>query len=883
MADQGAKADLLWTSDLMLGLLGPVRLVSSAGDDVTPKARKTRALLALIALSRTPISRSRLSDLLWGDRGEEQAKASLRQALYELRSLSAAGYMVADRQAIGGGGKKLPTDLSHLQRLIDDNKAGELADALDDVECPPLAGLDDVTPELDEWLRDERARICASLVNGALGVAERSLQVGDIASARRIADQLERLDPLDERVAQLGIVADIAGGDRAAAMRRHGRLSGRLDQELGIRPAAETEALLDKAKVAPTVPPASVAAKKEAGRPRRRFLPLLIIVAVVAAAVAIFAFMRSGPVAATPMVAVLPFDDLGQRNEDYFASGVSDEILNLLGRQGRIKVLGRASSAQLGGPTDALATARKLGVTYLLDGSVRTADSRVLVIARLTRVSDGSQVWSERYERRVGDIFAVQGDIASAVAARVARSFAGIRPQETLPEVYDRYRAARQLIRERREPTLKEADRLLREAIARDPRYAPAYAELAELIMLESDHPTSYGSIPYAQARAMAEPFARKAVELDPNLGDGYAALGFLSLNLDANSEPYLRKAVQLSPQRPEFHRWHGQTLAALGRYDDSIAEFKRAVEIDPLWGLNYDHLIGALFLMGRDAEARQYVRRFSDLSTDQRAKLLLLQSLQKIEQNIAGQLKTTRALQRAYPEERQMRVNLASALSVLGDNREAAKLVGYDQVGTAALTSNWPALAAAVEAMGADYWDQYGFWNTAALLIESGHSDTIVKLYDIAQPLIASGHLPSGAVAQAETIIALRRAGRGAEAERLLAQLRREKAKLPNVGLLGDEKQFGAAAIAALTGDRETALRLLDQWSKQKPLRMASAPAMALRHDPVFGSLASDPRFPVIEDRIRIAINAERQKAGLAPLSRDAWIGDAKTFLTKN
>jgi tetratricopeptide (TPR) repeat protein len=104
--------------------------------------------------------------------------------------------------------------------------------------------------------------------------------------------------------------------------------------------------------------------------------------------------------------------------------------------------------------------------------------------------------------------------------------------------------------------------------------------------MLESDHPTSYGSIPYAQARAMAEPFARKAVELDPNLGDGYAALGFLSLNLDANSEPYLRKAVQLSPQRPEFHRWHGQTLAALGRYDDSIAEVKRAVEIDRLWGL---------------------------------------------------------------------------------------------------------------------------------------------------------------------------------------------------------------------------------------------------------------------------------------------------------
>lgn len=883
MADQGPNADLLWTSDVTLGLFGPVRLVSSAGDDLTPKARKTRALLALLALSRTPLSRARLSDLLWGDRGEEQAKASLRQALYELRSLSAAGYMVADRQAVSAGTKKLATDVTAIQELIESNQAEQLADALDDVECPPLAGLDDITPELDEWLRDERPRICAALVNGALGVAERSLQLGDIASARRIADQLERLDPLDERIAQLGIVADIAGGDRAAAMRRHGRLSGRLDQELGIRPAAETQALLDKAKVAPSPARPSVAPQSEKASPRRRLLPILIVFAILAAIAALFLFTRSGPVVATPTVAVLPFDDLGQKDEDYFASGVSDEILNLLGRQQRVKVLGRASSAQLGAPADSLMTARKLGVTYLLDGSVRTAADRVLVIARLTRVSDGAQVWSERYERKVGDIFAVQGDIASAVASRVAQSFAGIRPQETTPEVYDRYLAARQLIRERREPTLREADRLLREAIARDPRYAPAYAELAELIMLESDHPTSYGVIPFGQARAMAEPFARKAVELDPNLGDGYAALGFLSLNLGANAEPYLRKAVQLSPQRPEFHRWHAQTLQALNRYDDAIAEFKRAVEIDPLWGLNYDHLIGALYLVGREAEARAYVKRFFGLSTDQRAKLLLLQSLQKIDQDVAAQLKTTTKLQRAYPDERQMRLNLASALSLLGENHAAARLVGYDRLGVAALTSNWPALAQATEAMGAQYWDQYGFWNTASLLIDTGHSDTIVKLYDAARPLVAAGQMSADAVAQPETIIALRKAGRRAEADRLLAQLRAQKARLPSGGVLGDEKHFSVAVIAALTGDRETAIRGLDQASRQKPFRMASIPAMALRYDPVFGWLSNDPRFAAIEDRIRVAINAERIKAGLPPLSRESWIGDPKTLLTKN
>src|SRR5438270_5599005 len=210
MADQGQTSDLLWTSEARLTLLGPVRLGNSAGDDLTPKARKTRALLALVALSKAPVSRSRLADLLWGDRGEEQAKASLRQALYELRWLASGGYVVADRQSVGPGSKALPSDLARIQRLIDSKQADELADALEDASCPPLADLDDITPELDEWLRDERPRLCAQIVNGAATIAEAAIAAGEFAPARRIADQLERIDPLDERSVRMGIRADIA-------------------------------------------------------------------------------------------------------------------------------------------------------------------------------------------------------------------------------------------------------------------------------------------------------------------------------------------------------------------------------------------------------------------------------------------------------------------------------------------------------------------------------------------------------------------------------------------------------------------------------------------------------------------------------------------------
>lgn len=229
------------------------------------------------------------------------------------------------------------------------------------------------------------------------------------------------------------------------------------------------------------------------------------------------------------------------------------------------------------------------------------------------------------------------------------------------------------------------------------------------------------------------------------------------------------------------------------------------------------------------------------------------------------------------------MRLNLASALSLVGDNRAAAKFVGYDRVGIAALTSNWPALAQAAESMGPQYWDQYDFWNTPALLIQTGHSDTIANLYDMAKPLIASGRISLDKVARPETIIALRNVGRRAEADRLFAQFRKFNGALPKGGILGDEKRFGSGIIAALTGDRETAIRVLDQWSRRRPFRITPIPAMALRHDPIFGSLASDPRFAAIEDRVWLAVNAERAKAGLPPVSHEAWIGDAKALLTKN
>jgi hypothetical protein len=228
------------------------------------------------------------------------------------------------------------------------------------------------------------------------------------------------------------------------------------------------------------------------------------------------------------------------------------------------------------------------------------------------------------------------------------------------------------------------------------------------------------------------------------------------------------------------------------------------------------------------------------------------------------------------------MRLNLASVQSVLGENRSAARLMGHDRLGTAALTGNFAELAQLADAMGPQFWSQAEFWNVASLLVASGHSETLVNLYDASNPASLK-RADFDKIALPETIIALRQAGRRPEAERLLQVYRQHQQRLPTKGLLGEEKQFGAAVIASLSGDREAALRLLDQGSRREPFQLAHIPAMALRYDPMFAWLSRDPRFLGIEDRLRAAINSQRLKAGLPALGRDAWVGDPKTLLTKN
>ena len=879
MADQGSSRQDIWASEAALSLLGPLRLLNKTGEDLTPKARKTRAALAIVALSKGPVSRARLTDLLWGDRGEDQAKASLRQSLYELKELSTAGLLSTTREAVVVGPKRFWTDVGELDATVD---YSAFANACDGLQWPLLNDLDDITPELDDWLRDERARVSAHIVRKGTEAAEAALVAGDASVAPRIVDALERVDPLDERAVQVGVRADLASGDRSGAHRRIERLEKRLQDEFDLKPGPETRALLAEAtSTKANISDPVVSPETAAVRPKRRWLfPALLALALVIAAG--LYFLRSTPADASPSVAILPFEQAGDRTQGYFATGVSDEILNLLSNEQRIRVLGRVSAEEIADRPNSLKIARDLGITHLLDGSVRTAGDRVLVIVNLTRVSDGAQMWSERYERRLGDIFAVQGDIAKTVASRLSRSFDRPVHQSTSPEVYDRYLAARQLVRERRELTLEEADRLLRQAIQLDPRYAPAYAELAQVLMLRSDHPTSYGRLPIDQARAEAQKLARKAIELDPNLGDAYAAMGFIYLQ-DKRSEPFYRKAAELSPQRADYHRWLATSLSQRSAFNESLAEYRRAVEIDPLWYINNEHYAAALILVGQYDEARRVARRFLQLSTDDRAKLLLLRGMANNESRPFDNYRYSKLLYDRLPDERNNRFNYASGLGGLGENRKAAAIMSHEPFSNGLLRADWAELARVSAAMGHHYWDRSNLWASATLLAGSGNGHVLVRLYDQSKSLMRSGEVDVDLVAVPGTILALRNAGRPQEAAQLLSRFAANTAKFPDKGLGGTIKQVNLAQIAALSGRNNEALNRLDRLSSDAPLVLVPIPAMSLLNNPFYQHLRSDARLIRADERLRTALNIERQKAQLPPISRAAWLSDPKTLLTKN
>ena len=323
-------------------------------------------------------------------------------------------------------------------------------------------------------------------------------------------------------------------------------------------------------------------------------------------------------------VAVLPLlNESGDASQDYFSDGLSEELISALGQVRDLKVIGRNSSFQFRGRAqdDTAGIGAKLGVATLLEGTVRKQGGEVRIVASLVRASDGSQLWSQTYERQLKDVFAVQGEIATSVAdALKASVFGGAveatdKPPSGNLAAYDAMLQGRWHADRRTRTDYFKAVGYYEKAIALDPDYALAYARLAIAQQWFNDWVADTGERKAASAQARAN--ARKAVELAPNSALALGALGINQAWSDfdyAAAEATLKHAVTLDPSNAEALYQLADVTASLGRVEQGVSMMRKALLLEPLNASFHFYAGSFLLAIGKYAEAERETRRAIEL-----------------------------------------------------------------------------------------------------------------------------------------------------------------------------------------------------------------------------------------------------------------------------
>jgi eukaryotic-like serine/threonine-protein kinase len=317
--------------------------------------------------------------------------------------------------------------------------------------------------------------------------------------------------------------------------------------------------------------------------------------------------------AETRSVAVLAFRNLSRgADSEYLSDGITEEILNALARVPALRVAARSSSfAFKGMDPDIKEVGRKLNVGNVLEGSVRQAGNRLRVTAQLSNATDGFQLWSERYDREISDVFEIQDDIAERIASSLqvalfdasgGRISAPLRHTSTDIEAYELYLKARHFV-DRRVDGMWRAMEYYKLALERDDKFALAHAGVAEGYFLL----TIYNALSPREGIPKARTAALRALAIDPNLTEALIALGNASLWFDWDRDETLRlieRAEHLKPSDPLAYSMHAFYFASLGRHEEGIARADYACELDPLGALAKSNRAIINYLASRFEEA---------------------------------------------------------------------------------------------------------------------------------------------------------------------------------------------------------------------------------------------------------------------------------------
>ncbi len=327
------------------------------------------------------------------------------------------------------------------------------------------------------------------------------------------------------------------------------------------------------------------------------------------------------PTDASKSVAVLPFVNMSpDADNEYFADGLSEELLNLLAQIEDLKVAGRTSSfAFKGQNTDLREIGAQLNVGHLVEGSVRKAGNRVRITAQLIRTDDGFHLWSDSYDRELTDVFAVQDEIATAIAKaltlKLDLAVASSSASSADPQVFDMYLEARGLLAHRDRANLARALDLLEKAVEKDAGFGKAWAALAQARALSFYYSIADKDSAIKAARVAAQ----KALAIDPNLvlANGAMADILRDEHRFMEAESLYLRMIKRYPNEAEIHIQYAQFLNTVGRLSDSVTYARTAHELDPLAWIHIIFLADAHLVLRNYDRAAELIQRARSLNDD--------------------------------------------------------------------------------------------------------------------------------------------------------------------------------------------------------------------------------------------------------------------------